>query len=102
MSPAAVPPGIPRQAWERLTEFQRKVFSAVCRIPKGRTRSYQWVARRIGRPRAARAVGQALTRNPFAPRVPCHRVVRADGALGGFAWGPASKRRLLLREGRRA
>ena len=102
MSSAAVPPGIPRQAWERPTEFQRKVYGAVCRIPRVRTRSYQWVARRIGCPGASRAVGQALTRNPFAPRVPCHRVVRADGTLGGFVWGPANKRRLLLREGWRS
>ena len=93
------PPGVDAAAWKRLTPFQRLVYQAVCRIPTGRVRSYQWVARRIGRPRAARAVGTALNRNPFAPRVPCHRVVRADGSLGGFAGGPARKRRLLRREG---
>lgn len=93
------PPGVPREAWKRLSQFQRAVYRAACRIPRGQTRSYQWVARRIGRPGAARAVGSALSRNPFAPRVPCHRVVRADGSLGGFAGGPARKRRLLRREG---
>jgi methylated-DNA-[protein]-cysteine S-methyltransferase len=56
------------------------------------------VARRIGRPGAARAVGNALGRNPFAPRVPCHRVVRANGSIGGFAGGPDKKRRLLRAE----
>jgi O-6-methylguanine DNA methyltransferase len=93
------PAGIPRRAWNGLTPFQREVYVAVSRIPRGQTRSYQWVAKAIGRPGAARAVGNALNGNPFAPRVPCHRVVRADGTLGGFAGGPARKRRLLLREG---
>ena len=95
------PPGVPREAWARLTEFQRQVYRAVSAIPRGQTRSYRWVARRIRRPDAARAVGHALNRNPFAPRVPCHRVVRADGSLGGFAGGPSKKRRLLRQEGRR-
>ncbi|OGX29285.1 MAG: hypothetical protein A3B78_01185 [Omnitrophica WOR_2 bacterium RIFCSPHIGHO2_02_FULL_67_20] len=95
----ASPPGAPREAWARLTEFQRQVYRAVSAIPRGQTRSYRWVARRIGRPDAARAVGNALTRNAFAPRVPCHRVVRADGSLGGFAGGPKRKLALLKREG---
>ncbi len=88
-----------RQTWRRLTRFQQQVYHAICAIPKGQTRSYQWVARRIGRPRAARAVGTALHRNPFAPKVPCHRVVRADGSLGGYARGLRTKRTLLRREG---
>ena len=99
MSILAVPPGVSRTAWQRLTEFQRQVYRAVCRIPRGQTRSYGWIARRIGRPAAARAVGNALNHNPFSPRVPCHRVVRADGSLGGFAGGPAHKLALLKREG---
>ena len=99
MKTSEPPLGVEPAAWNRLTPFQRLVYRAVCRIPKGQVRSYRWVARRIGRPRAARAVGNALNRNPFAPRVPCHRVVRADGSLGGFAGGPARKRRLLRREG---
>lgn len=82
-----------------LTDFQQRVYRAVCRIPRGHTRSYQWVAEQIGHPGAARAVGQALHRNPFAPHVPCHRVVRADGSLGGYAGGLARKRALLRKEG---
>lgn len=92
------PSGVPRAAWERLTDFQRAVYRAICRIPRGQTRSYQWVARQIGRPSAARAVGNALHRNSFAPRVPCHRVVRADGSLGGYSGGVGQKRALLRRE----
>ena len=93
--------GVSRKAWHRLTRFQQIVYRAVCAVPMGETRSYQWVAEAIGRPRAARAVGQALHRNPFAPTVPCHRVVRADGTLGGYAGGLARKRRLLQTEYRR-
>jgi O-6-methylguanine DNA methyltransferase len=85
-----------------LTPFQQAVYRAVCHIPKGQTRSYQWVARRIGRPRAVRAVGNALRRNPFAPLVPCHRVVRSDGSLGGFMRGVDAKRRLLDAERRQS
>ena len=83
----------------RPTTFERKVYAAVRHIPKGQTQTYQWVARQIGKPRAARAVGNALNRNPYAPHVPCHRVVRSDGSLGGYAKGPARKRFLLRREG---
>ncbi len=92
------PQGVSRRTWDRLTRFQQAVYRAVCRIPRGQTRSYQWVARAISRPRAVRAVGNALNRNPFAPRVPCHRVIRADGSLGGFSGGPAKKHRLLTSE----
>ena len=92
------PTGISQGEWVRLTRFQQSVYRAVCQIPKGQTRSYQWVARRIGRPLAARAVGNALHGNPFAPFVPCHRVVRSDGSLGGFAKGLEAKRRLLNAE----
>lgn len=94
------PRGIPRAAWKRLTTFQQRVYRAIMAIPPGQTRSYRWVAQRIQRPRAARAVGNALHANPFAPRVPCHRVIRADGTLGGFAGGVRVKRRLLAREAR--
>lgn len=90
--------GVSLTAWTRLTPFQRAVYRVVCRIPRGQTRSYQWVARAIGRPSAVRAVGGALNRNPFAPRVPCHRVIRADGSLGGFAGGVVKKRQLLQAE----
>ena len=82
------------------TPFEEAVYAVIRRIPRGQTRSYRWVAERLGRPNASRAVGNALHRNPFAPRVPCHRVVRSDGSLGGYAGGPAKKRRLLAAERR--
>ena len=82
-------------------EFHRKVWLACARIPKGQVRTYGWIARQIGRPKAARAVGQALAKNPFAPHVPCHRVVGADGRMTGFSapGGIGAKRRLLKKEG---
>ena len=86
----------------RLRPFQRRVLEATARIPAGEVRAYGWVAREIGAPGAARAVGTALARNPFAPLIPCHRVVRADGGMGEYSsGGPAVKRRLLEREGAR-
>ncbi len=83
----------------KLTLFQAKVYKVVKTIPKGQVRSYQWVARQIGRPGACRAVGNALNKNPFAPKVPCHRIVKSDGSLGGFAKGAKEKLRLLKKEG---
>lgn len=80
------------------TPFQRRVWAATREIPYGETRSYRWVACRIGSPGAARAVGQALAANPFPIVVPCHRVVRSDGSLGGFGDRPELKRRLLEME----
>lgn len=82
-----------------LTAFQKAVYRATAAIPRGQTRTYAQIAARIGSPHAVRAVGNALHRNPFAPAVPCHRVVRSDGTLGGFALGAATKKRLLRREG---
>ena len=81
--------------------FCRAVWKACAEIPKGQVRTYGWIARRIGKPKAARAVGQALGQNPFAPTVPCHRIVGADGRLTGFSapGGVAAKRRLLEKEG---
>ena len=69
-------------------------------IPAGQTRSYKWIAEQIGKPGAARAVGTALARNPFAPSVPCHRVIRSDGAPGGFSGpgGVKAKLNLLKKE----
>jgi methylated-DNA-[protein]-cysteine S-methyltransferase len=81
------------------TSFQRAVWTATQRIPYGETRSYRWVAERIGKPQAARAVGQALGRNPLAIIVPCHRVLASDGRLGGFGGGLKMKRQLLRLEG---
>jgi O-6-methylguanine DNA methyltransferase len=90
---------VSRRRWAQLIPFQQAVYRAVRRIPRGQTRSYQWVARSAGRPGAARAVGNVLRVNPFAPSIPCHRVIRADGSLGGFARGPSRKRKLLAAEG---
>ncbi len=85
----------------RGTVFQRRVWDALRRIPRGETRSYGDIARAIGTPRAVRAVGSACGANPVALAVPCHRAVRADGSLGGYAWGIARKKRLLELEKRR-
>jgi AraC family transcriptional regulator of adaptative response/methylated-DNA-[protein]-cysteine methyltransferase len=82
----------------RATAFQWKVWRALQRIPYGETRAYADVARSIGQPDAVRAVARACAANPVALVVPCHRVVRADGAPGGYRWGAARKRRLLARE----
>lgn len=81
--------------------FYQSVWKACAGIPRGQVRTYGWLARRVGRPSAARAVGRALGRNPFAPVVPCHRVVGADGRLTGYsgAGGVAKKRRMLRAEG---
>ena len=77
------------------TDFQAKVYRALCEIPYGETRSYAWVARRINKPAAARAVGQACRVNPLPVFIPCHRVVSADGTLGGYSSGLDIKRKLL-------
>ncbi|MBF0493951.1 MAG: MGMT family protein [Candidatus Omnitrophica bacterium] len=80
-----------------LTPFQKKVLLATLEIPKGETRSYKWVGKRIGS-KAYRAIGQALKINPYAPEVPCHRVIASDGSIGGYAGGVAKKRELLRQE----
>ena len=81
------------------TPFEEAVYAVVRRIPRGETRSYRWVAKQLGHQGLARAVGNALHRNPYAPHIPCHRVVRSDGSLGGYAKGPARKKALLQQEG---
>jgi len=80
------------------TAFQREVWAASRLIPYGQTRSYTWVAEHIGKPKAVRAVGQALGRNPLPVIVPCHRVLAIDGAIGGFSGGLEMKRFLLRLE----
>jgi len=80
------------------TRFQQKVWLTVRNIPCGETRSYGWVANQLGLPKAARAVGQALGRNPVPIVVPCHRVISSDGKLGGFGGGLEIKRFLLQLE----
>ncbi|MCA9752856.1 MAG: methylated-DNA--[protein]-cysteine S-methyltransferase [Gemmatimonadetes bacterium] len=81
-----------------VTPFRQRVFDVVSEIPHGETRSYGAIAAALGRPEAVRAVGMALGRNPFPLVVPCHRVLRADGELGGYVAGGEVKRRLLALE----
>jgi AraC family transcriptional regulator of adaptative response/methylated-DNA-[protein]-cysteine methyltransferase len=82
----------------RGTAFQRRVWQALREIPAGSTRSYAQVAKTIGAPKAIRAVAQACSSNEIAVAIPCHRVVRTDGALSGYRWGVERKRVLLERE----
>ncbi len=83
-----------------VSPFQREVLAATSTIPAGEVRSYAWVAERLGRPLAVRAVGSALARNPVPLVIPCHRVVRSDGKVGDYALGGSqAKRRLLAGEG---
>ena len=84
---------------KHLTSFQKRVYTVVKQIPMGEVRSYAWVAQKIRRPKAVRAVGTALKKNPWTIIVPCHRVVRSDGSLGEYALGRDLKRRLLELEG---
>ena len=80
------------------TAFQRLVWEQLRTIPRGATKSYSEVARAIGRPRSARAVARACATNPVAVAIPCHRVVREDGAMGGYRWGVERKQKLLTLE----
>lgn len=87
------------QTDRKVTEFESKVYNVVRKIPKGRVSTYEAIAKAIGKPKAARAVGNALNRNPYAPEIPCHRVVRSDGLIGGFASGTKNKIEILKKEG---
>ena len=80
------------------TPFQKKVWRAVCKIPSGQTCTYGEIAKAIGHPRAARAVGSALKRNPLLVVIPCHRVVPASGGIGNYVGGRARKKWLLSEE----
>lgn len=82
-----------------LSEFERAVLLKALEIPRGEVRPYGWIAREIGRPGAVRAVGSALGRNPVPLLIPCHRVVRSDGRLGDYVFGPDAKRAVLEWEG---
>ena len=98
------PPKLPKKILDAMKThppFHQAVWKACAEIPRGEVRTYGWIAKRVGKPGAARAVGQALGKNPFAPTVPCHRVVGADGRLTGYSGpgGVARKRRLLNAEG---
>jgi len=92
----AAPPALPLDI--QATAFQRRVYEVLCRIPRGEVRSYAQVAEAVGDPKACRAVAQACAHNPVALLVPCHRVVRSDGASGGYRWGVERKKKILARE----
>ena len=83
------------------TEFQLKVWAYLRKIPRGSVRTYSQVAKDIGKPLAIRAVANAIGKNPYAPKIPCHRVIRSDGSLGGYSGrgGIKTKRFLLKKEG---
>ena len=85
----------------RGTKFQKKVWNYLKTIRKGTVKSYKQVAIAINSPKSARAVANAVGRNPFAPKIPCHRVIRSDGSLGGYSGkgGVKTKKLLLKREG---
>ncbi|HYE16988.1 MAG TPA: MGMT family protein [Tepidisphaeraceae bacterium] len=79
--------------------FHERVWAVCCAVPKGKVTTYAAIARKLGSGGAFRAVGNALNKNPYAPRVPCHRVVGSDGSLTGFAGGLPKKKQLLVAEG---
>ena len=83
------------------TDFQIKVWNAISKIPKGKVKTYKELARSIRKPKAARAVANACGKNPFPIKIPCHRVIRSDGRLGGYSGkgGIKTKRKLLRNEG---
>ena len=83
------------------TKFQIKVWNYLRTIPKGHVRTYSQVAKAIKKPKAVRAVANAIGKNPYAPKIPCHRVIRSDGSLGGYSGkgGINTKRKLLKLEG---
>lgn len=77
------------------TDFQLSVWNALLNVPKGQTTTYSEIALEIGKPKAVRAVGTAIGENPIAWLIPCHRVLRKDGGIGGYRWGTELKRRIL-------
>jgi methylated-DNA-[protein]-cysteine S-methyltransferase len=79
----------------KITPFARRVYRVTLSIPLGQVRTYKWVAAKAGNPKAVRAVGQILKRNPYLLLIPCHRVVRSDGDIGGYARGKKTKAALL-------
>ena len=82
------------------TKFQLKVWAYLRKIPRGSVKTYSQVAKGIGKPLAVRAVANAIGKNPYAPKIPCHRVIRSDGSVGGYSGkgGTIQKRRLLRSE----
>jgi methylated-DNA-[protein]-cysteine S-methyltransferase len=78
------------------TPFQIKIWNYLKKIPKGRVKTYSQVAKAIGKPKAVRAVANAIGRNPYSPSIPCHRVIRSDGSLGGYSGKGGIKQKLKL------
>ena len=78
------------------TKFQTKVWKFIKTIPKGKVKTYKQVAISIKRPKSARAVANACAKNPYAPKIPCHRVIRSDGGLGGYSGIGGTKKKLEL------
>ena len=83
------------------TKFQLKVWNYLRKIPRGKVKTYSEVSKSIGKPLAVRAVANAIGKNPYSPKIPCHRVIRSDGSLGGYSGkgGIKTKRFLLKKEG---
>lgn len=81
------------------TEFAKKVYDVVSKIPKGKVLTYKQVAIKAGRPKAYRAVGNILNKNTDTKKVPCHRVIGSDGSMRGYAWGIKRKAEILKKEG---
>jgi methylated-DNA-[protein]-cysteine S-methyltransferase len=87
---------------KNFTDFEKDVYKTICAIPRGEVRSYGWIAKRLGRSGASRAVGNALNKNPYPGPIPCHRVTKSDGSIGGYSRGISLKRKMLESEGRRS
>ena len=83
------------------TKFQLKVWAYLRKIPRGSVKTYSQVAKDIGKPLAVRAVANAIGKNPYAPKIPCHRVIKSDGSIGGYSGkgGIKTKKKLLKKEG---
>jgi len=79
----------------KLSLLAKKIYAVLLTIPPGEIRTYAWLARKVGKPRHSRAIGQILKRNPWPLLVPCHRIVKSNGELGGYALGVKTKKNLL-------
>ncbi|MCM8773151.1 MAG: MGMT family protein [Candidatus Omnitrophica bacterium] len=77
------------------TAFEKKVLKEVLKIPLGKLRTYKWIAKKIGKPKAVRAVANVLRKNPYTLFIPCHRVIRSDGKIGGYSLGKGVKVKLI-------
>ena len=86
-------------SFRNTTPFEKKVYEEVKKIPRGEVKTYKQIARAIGHPKAFRAVGNALNKNPDLKKIPCHRVIKADGTVGGYRYGTKKKIALLKKEG---